>query len=325
MYGDLLYVKSVLFGVTGDRRELVTVAKRLATLSERTRQTTIELGRRALSDSDYADPDGARENYVAFEDARSKKAGAVAATEEEISDEKRKLGKGDTAASERAEELSTELKALEGELAPIEKSLTTARRDASDLKGSITSLDQRIIEAKARHPAADDEDESEANLAALRADRDALIDEEPETAAELERLGPFRDDLAGRVAALKAEIAALSEGRTDARERSGEVLAALAARLTVERRALSDVDKQREHMFETVGKAILERRHATYIDLYSQVDEHADEMASLARRERKLEERLAVIDRAKLARGIVLLLALVAVAGLIVAVVLLSK
>jgi len=306
LFGDVLYVKAVVFGLSGDRRGLVQVAKRLATLTERRRQKVLELGRRSLADVDCVEVEGDRDHFIELENRRSVSAGIAAATEEEITASRRSRESEAKALEAKASELTARRKAVKIELETVDKQLAAERRKSADLTSEISALDSRIAAEKDKRSEGTGT-EIEVNLAALRADRDALVSDQPEVQVALAKLEPKRSELSQRLTKTEAALAETHDKERSGAERHNELVVALEARLVVEQRAVSDIDDARENLFYEVGESLGSKPGVGALDLHIALEELDKEMGELATKERALERRLSVVDRAKVARGTLLI------------------
>jgi len=310
LYGDAVYVKSVLFGVAADRRKLQARHRVVAELRQRRQSALADVAREALALDACAPAE--RDRFVEVEEERSRLAGIVAATDAELASAEAD-GSAELAACEaQVGDIETRVKALGKELAPIDRDLGKWRRRAADLQGKITTLESQITERERALVSATGGPELEADAAALRADLDDLKSEQPAIAAELARLEPERTRVSSAIDAATRE---LDEARAAARastERTAEVIAALQARRTVEARRLAESEAARDSLLITIGEAVAVSRPAGLDERFAVVDELDGELETQGRAVLELEERLSAIDRAKLARGVALWIAVVA-------------
>ncbi|MBT8492537.1 MAG: hypothetical protein KJO07_05720 [Deltaproteobacteria bacterium] len=326
LFGDALYVKSFIFGVAGDKRQLAAVTKDLAQLQGRRDGLLVELAKTALGNPDYDDAEGAREGFAELEEERGRRAGVVAASEEDLSSAIRAREADELEIDSQIKALESKLGELGEQLKPIEKKLSKVRRQAADLKGSIDSVDKKIKDTESQLVrGGEGEADIQAQLAALKADRDALVIEKPAVAKELEELEPERNQLVQARDDASARIEELGADKAELGERTGEITAALEARLAVERRAVADSDSERDKLLVDLGALLYDRKPAEMRELLVAVERLDGEIETQEQRRTELDERLTAIDYAKLARGVLIwLLVLGAIVGGAIAVTSLS-
>jgi len=306
IYGDAVYVKSVLFGVAADRRKLQLRGRAVADLRQRRGEALAELARAALAGDTCSARD--RDRFVELEEERSQLAGVVAATDAEIATANTNGAAELVACEARVAEAQTRLKELGKELAPIERELANARRRAADLHGKVKTLENQIREREGATAAA----EVEAEVAALRADLDDLKGEQPGLAAELARLEPERAKVSDAIEDAKGELERAKDDVRTATERTAEMIAALQARRTVEARRLAEAEAARDAALVGIGETVAVDRPDGLESRLEVVDRLDAELEAEGRAVLELEERLSAIDRAKLARGVALWIAVAA-------------
>jgi len=327
--GDVRYVFTALFGVAGARRELAEVNTKLDLERDGRDDRLLDAIRTMIADPDVDLPliDKARESLTVIEEERSRKAGAAANAEAELESLVR------ARATEREEQLGTikqredEGKQISEKLAPLERQAAAVRKKADTLQASLRKLDDAMAAKKSslvtvKGPKADPA-AVEADIASLRAERADIANEEPVLAAQLDELEPKIASLkvAGKDA--RAEIERINEAETEAKLRTEEKLAAVRARKAVEDRAVSEANRTRDDALRLLGEQLCIDRPEVAVKRLGAIDQHDIEIATLERQAVELQELVGGVDRAKLARGIGLMLlalgAFVALAWLIVA------
>ncbi|HTM19187.1 MAG TPA: hypothetical protein VL172_01725, partial [Kofleriaceae bacterium] len=198
-----------------------------------------------------------------------------------------------------------------------------ARKKATALHENLATLDRKIADKKSslvsiKGPRTDPQS-LEAELAALRAEREGVAREEPEIAAELDDLEPKVASVQSARADADKRIATLRTEDQETRVRTDEKLHAVRARKAVEDRAVADADRDRDRALRELGERIAVERPPALTGRLRPIDTHDAAIAVLERRAVELAELVGGVDRAKLARGIaVLATAVLAVTALAV-------
>ncbi|HEY1554825.1 MAG TPA: hypothetical protein VGF94_08325 [Kofleriaceae bacterium] len=323
LVGDMRYVFTALFGVRRARRELGELEhKQIGRQTSRRRHLTT-LGRTAIGADTlrHAALGDARDALGAVEDERSKHAGAVAAADAELDrvrrDREAKIKQHADDIAKCDGELTDVVKRVE----PLEKDAAAARKRADDLRSSLARIDKRIAETEAslvsvkgdKDPAA-----IQAELASLRADRRAVQRDEPTIAAELDGLNP-------RIAALEAARVeaqnrrrALDEAEADDKRRTAELLDAIGAKRKVVDRAAGEAETARDKVLFELGERLYVDRHDVLAAQLAPIDHIDLELGETDRKIMELREILSNVDRAKLARGALVIAGGVLVIGAVV-------
>lgn len=323
--GDVRYVFSALFRVTEARRELLIVNDKLETERAGRDQRLIQVARQAIADEEVtlAVVEQARDELGRVGEVRSKRAGVSAAAEAEIVALQRERG-------DESVDHVEQIKALEGEVAdiikrlePLEKRAVVARKKATELQLTIDQLDDKIRKAKAslvsvKGPKGDPS-AVEAEIASLRAEREAVAREEPPLAAELDELDPQIAALGAAQKEAARSIEDLHRREREAKERVDEMIEAVRARKAVEDRAVAEADRDRDEALKRLGERLSVDRPAVVAARLRPIDEHDLSIATLERRAFELGELVGGVDRAAIVRGVAVLVAGVAiVAGLLI-------
>lgn len=309
--GDLRYVFTAWFGVRRARRELVSVDAEITNLRSRRSTRLAELGRAAVADDrfDQTAVRTSRDQLVDLEDLRSRHAGAAAAAEAELdaierarTSELHRLG----GVIEAAE---AEIHKLDAELAPLERDAAAARKRANQVKDTLKSIDARMKAAQAslvsvkgpKH----DPVAIEAELATLRADRQAVARDEPAIVAELDGLLPRIASLQAARTDAQARITSARTAETDATSRAVEQVAAVQARRRVEDRAAADARSAGDKALIELGERLYADRPDDLTIKLGAVEAQDLELATAQRRGIELRELIASVERGPVARGIV--------------------
>jgi chromosome segregation ATPase len=311
--GGMVYAIGAALSLRSCRRELDTVEDKLKKEREERRERLMELARQAIADPDVdaSVVMRAREILVEIEDRRSRKAGAAAASESEIDSVRAERER--TAAKHREEvaDVDDEIATAAKELEPLERRLAEARRRAGALQGQLRMVDARIKRVEsdllASRAVAGTPVELEADLAALRAERQAIAREQPELSDAIADLEP---QIAG-VKASRAELAArrdeLVEMENASRLRFEERVAAIRARKAVDDREVADVARERNSALRELGEVLHGDRLAPLIPRLRGLDQHEEAIATLERRAIELKDKILRVDRATMWRGFALL------------------
>ena len=319
--GDVRYVVTATRGVRSARRELEALEAQQTSRQQERRKYMVVLGRTAVTSDAFDHPalGPAREQLATIEDERARHHGQVVAADQELERVKRDRER-------HAAQYATDLAAVDAELAelarrlePLQKEHAAVTRRAAELRDSLRRIDAQIADTTAclvavkgpkQDPAA-----IHAELATLKADRLAVQRDEPRLAAELDALSP-------RIAAIEAKRAESQKRRTelvtteeDDQRRTEELLAAIGAKRKVMDRAASDAEALRDKILFELGERLYVDRPASLAAQLAPIDAIDVELGTGDRRVMELKEILGSIDRAKLARGVALLIVILAAVG----------
>ncbi|HMG56178.1 MAG TPA: hypothetical protein VK601_21915, partial [Kofleriaceae bacterium] len=318
LLGDVRYIATVVFGLRRARRELAALAARQATRQQSRRHHLITLGRAAVTVEgfEHAVLGSAREQLSSIEDERSQHAGHVAAADAELTRVRRER-------EARAKQYAVDIAALDAELVttakqlePLAKQVAAIKRRGVDLHETLAQIDAKIAatEASLGSPPGGvlDRAEIQAEIAMLRADRKSIQSDEPAIAGQLDTLDP-------RIAALEAargdaqrKRVEIATGEIDDQRRVEELLAAIGAKRKVVDRAGIDAEARRDKILFKLGERLYVDRPDDLIAELAPIDAIDLELGSADRRVMELREILASVDRWKLARGIALVVLVVA-------------
>jgi chromosome segregation ATPase len=196
------------------------------------------------------------------------------------------------------------------ELAPLEAEATARKKRFDELKASIADSSKRIgaIEKRlARATVAEPElrADAEADLAAARAEKQALARDEPMLAESITDLAPKVEAKRKERDELRAEIKRNKDEAARETERLEFQAEAARARKTDSERSKKAVAVSKDQELVTLGEIIdRERPRALQLRLRP-ADEHAAAIAILERRILELEDAARVVDRSALIRGAV--------------------
>jgi predicted nucleic acid-binding Zn-ribbon protein len=313
--GDVRYVLTVVFGVRKARVELTTLEARQELRQQSRRRHLVTLGRAAatLDGFDHPALGPAREAIAGIEDERGRHAGAVAEADSELMRVRRDR---DAKSEQHAKELAAldkELIDIDKRLEPLLKEVASVAKRAEELKSSLRKLDNKIANTEmSQHSVAGGRERAgiQAEIATLKADRIAVQRDEPKLAGELDALNP-------RIAALEANRADAKKRKTeiekaeiDDQRRSEELLAAIGAKRKVVDRAASDAETLRDKIMFELGERLYHDRPLDLGPQLAPIDVIDVELGTGDRRTMELKEIISSVDKAKLARGIgVILLA----------------
>lgn len=320
--GDVRYVFTALFGVRRTRAELADLQVRQDTKQASRRRHLVTLGRTAmLSEYEHAAMDESRVVFEQVEDERSGHAGQVAAADAELDRVRRDRDSAAKAAAAEIERIDADLAALAKKLEPLDKEATAVQRRADALRESLAKLDAQIastqnslISVKGQRL---DKAAVSAEVATLRADRQAVQRDEPIIAAELDTLGPRIAALRGQRATAQQRRAEILAGEERDKRRIEELLAAIGAKRKVVDRAAADAESARDNVLFDLGDKLYTDRPRKLAAQLAPIDAIDLELGEGERRIMELREILSNVDRSKLARGLaVVILVALALGGL---------
>jgi len=328
LYGDVRYVFTALLGVRRSRRELAESERRQELRATSRRRHLVTLGRSAATMDLFAHPalGKARDRLAEVEDERAKHTGAVAASDAELERVRREREATSKAHAETVAKAAAELAEVAKKLEPLEREAAQARKRASELRDELQRIDRKIAEAEALVVSVKGEKMDKAALAAdiatLRANKQAVLRDEPAIAAQLDALEP-------RIAALDAQRAELQRAKSDAEKaeaddhkRSLELLDAIGAKRKVVERAAADAEAARDHALFELGERLYVDRPSQLTAQLSPIDRIDLEIGEDERRAMELREILSNVDHWKLARGSAMIVLVVGVVAAIAYVVL---
>lgn len=323
--GDVRYVATVLFGVRRARRELTALEQQQAQRQKSRLRHLIVLGRTAAAADGFDHPALAksREALADVEDERAQHAAAVTAADSELMRVRTDRAEKAKANAEGIAAIDAELADIAKKLEPLEKEVIVATKRAQELQESLRRIDAQIAATEASKVAVKgsklDPAAIQAELATLKADRLAVERDEPRIAAELDALNP-------RVAALEARRAEARKRRVELDEdekkdvgRTNELLAAIGAKRKVVDRAAADAEELRDKILLELGERIYVDRPDTMFAQLAPIEAIDVELGTTDRRMMELKEILSSVDKAKLARGITVLVLVLGAVGTLAA------
>ncbi len=319
IFGDVRYIATAVLGVRRARRELEELEAKQEVRQQSRRRHLITLGRTAVISEGFDHPAvaGSREQLGVVEDERSRHTGQVAAADQELN----RVHRDREAA---AKQFAIDRAAAEAELAelarryePLLKEQAMVTKRGAELRDQLRALDQKIATTKAStvsvkgprlDPAA-----IQAELATLKADRIAVQRDEPKIAGELDALNPRLAAIEAKRAEAQKRRAELLTNEQEDQRRTAELLEAIGAKRKVMDRAASDAETLRDKILFELGERLYVDRPDNLGGQLAPIDSIDMELGTWDRRLMELREILASIDKAKLWRGIaVIVLALAA-------------
>lgn len=323
--GDVRYVFTALFGVRRSRRELAELEHRQSLRQTSRRRHLVTLGRTAVTNDTFDHPalGKAREQLQAIEDERSRHAGAVSASDAELErvrrdrEAKAKQYGSDIAATD------AELADLAKKLAPLEKEATVSRKRAQELRESLQRIDRQLATTEALLTSVKGEKLDKAavlaDIASLKADRQSVLRDEPVIAAELDALNPRIAAIEGSRTELRKKRGELEKSEGEDQRRTSELLEAIGAKRKVVERAAADAETARDTALFELGDRLYVDRPKTLSAQLAPIDQIDLELGEGDRRMMELKEILSNIDKAKFARGIAMIVAVLGIAGCLIA------
>jgi prefoldin subunit 5 len=312
LVGDVRYVFTVVRGVRSARRELAALEHKQGVRQTSRRRHLVTLGRAAVGTDafEHAALVIARDALAQVEDERSQHAGAVAASDTELERVRRDREAHRKDHADRIAACDVELAGLAKQLEPLAKEATSVRWRADELRAALTRIDREIAETEAslvsvraeRDPAA-----IKADLATLRADRAAVQRDEPRIAAELDALNPQIAAIEASRMETQKRRRELEEAEERDRNRTAELLDAIGAKRKVVERAAGDAEAARDRALFELGDRLYVERPPTLAAQLAPIDTIDLELGESDRRMMELREILSNVDRAKLARGAIVI------------------
>lgn len=322
LFGDVRYVATAIFGVRRARRELVDLEGKQETRQASRRRYLLTLGRAAVTSEGFDNPalGIAREKLSGVEDERARHTGQVVAADQELQRVKRDR---EAAAKQSATNLAAvdaELAELQKRLEPLIKEQAAVTRRGAQLRESLRAIEKKIADTTAQlvtvkgpkqDPAA-----IQAELATLKADKVAVQRDEPKIAADLDALNPKIAAIESKRAESQKRKIDLVKAEEDDQRRAEELLAAIGAKRKVMDRAAGDAEVLRDKILFELGERLYVDRPPDLAPEMAPIDSIDVELGEADRRVMELREILSSIDKAKLWRGIAMIvLALAAVGG----------
>lgn len=319
--GDVRYVATAVLGVRRARRELGALELEQAQRQKSRARHLLTLGRGAVTSEGYDHPalSRAREQLAIVEDERAQHAASVTAADSELLRVRTDRADKAKAYAETMATIDAELAEIAKKLDPLEKEVAAATKKAAELHEALRRIDAKIAatEASKVHVKTQKKDPAEiqAELATLKADRLAVERDEPKIAAELDALNP-------RIAALEARRAEARKRRVELEDeekkdqgRAQELLAAIGAKRKVVDRAAADAEALRDKILLELGERIYVDRPPSMQFELAPIDAIDVELGSTDRRMMELKEIISSVDKAKLARGIAVIVLVLGALG----------
>jgi prefoldin subunit 5 len=220
--------------------------------------------------------------------------------------------------AERIAALDAELAEVTKKLEPLEKESASSTRKAAELQESLRRIDAQIAATEAsKHSVKKTMDPAsiQAEIASLKADRLAVTRDEPRIAAELDALNPRIAALEARRTEARKKRQELDEEEKKDQGRVQELLAAIGAKRKVVDRAAADAEEVRDKILLELGERIYVDRPSNMTFELAPIDAIDVELGVTDRRMMELREIISTVDKAKLARGIALIILVTAALG----------
>jgi prefoldin subunit 5 len=318
--GDVRYVVTVLFGVRKARRELDVLEGQQATRQKSRARHLLTLGRAAVGSEGYDHPAlaKARESLAVVEDERAQHAAQVTTADSELLRVRNDRAERAKVYAERIAALDAELTEVTKKLEPLEKESASSTRKAAELQESLRRIDAQIAATEAsKHSVKKTMDPAsiQAEIASLKADRLAVTRDEPRIAAELDALNPRIAALEARRTEARKKRQELDEDEKKDQGRVQELLAAIGAKRKVVDRAAVDAEEARDKILLELGERIYVDRPSNMTFELAPIDAIDVELGVTDRRMMELREIISTVDKAKLARGIALIILVTAALG----------
>ena len=323
--GEISYAVTASVSLRSAKRELASIEEQLKKERLGRRERLIELGRQAIGDASIEMPvvERARSAIIDIEDRRSRKAGRVAALDAELEaiESERKRRAEDQ--RKRVGAVQNDIEVVVADLEPIEKELATFRRRLGELKRAVRVLDQKLEKTEAllieKKQPGDVPDQLEADMAALRAERDALAREIPQLEETITEMEPEIAGLKASKAELEAKLEELYEIEREASVRTREKIEAATARKAVDDREVADVARERQDALRELGASLHDLRPEVLAPRLRGIDQHDEAITTLERRAIELKDKILRSDKRAMVRGFVYLF-LIGLAAAVIAV-----
>jgi hypothetical protein len=264
-----------------------------------------------------------RERRAVIEEERARCRAALAAADAEIEERQQRVRGESERRTTRRTELSQQLERAREELVAIQRRSRVSRTAVARVRVSQRAVERRIAQASrpagARRRAHDaDPGAQAAVLAALHADREALVREELTLVAALGDLEPELVRRRSALRTLEERIAALDLEEREAQAALREWLAALEARKAVEQRQLAAADRACDELLGELGGALQRARPPALEVRLRGIEQHELAIEHLERRLVGLDDLRSSVDRGSMWRGAVwVLLAATGLAALV--------
>jgi hypothetical protein len=320
--GDIAYVGNVIYAAVTGRREVASLKERLGYERAARERRLVELAKLAAADTKVAQAglEEARARLRMVDEDLAQKGKETTEAEAEAQRADRALAEKLAELGRQAAELEKEIVALEREeLAPLEAEAAARKRRLDDHKASraetarrLAGLEKRLARATVTEPEL--RADAEVELAAVRAEEQALIREEPALDAAIRELEPTLADTRDRLEKLRARLARNRQEAAAETERLEFQAKAARGRKAEAERARKALAARKDTELVQLGEAIDRERPPELRLRLRPADEHGAAMAILERRILELEDASRVIDKGALLRGVVWLLALMGLA-----------
>jgi len=316
--GDVRYVFTALFGLRAAKKELATLEDKQKIRQVSRKHHLVTLGRTAVTADSLDHPalGRSREALQVVEEERSKHAGAVAAADAELErvrrdrEAKAKQFAADTART--AQELAELAKKLE----PLEKQATGVRRRGADLKDQLRVIAKKITDTEALLVSVKsekmDRGNIQAELASHKADQKLVRRDEPEIAAELDALEPRIASINAQRSEAERKQSERQKAEDEDQRRTTELFEAIGAKRKVVERAATEAETARDAVLFELGERLYVDRPKVLAAHLSPIDRIDLELGESDRRVMELREIISNIDRWKIARGMALIILVLA-------------
>lgn len=311
--GDLRYVLPALLRFVKIRRNLRALRSKLQVEREARERLVRVMARELASDTAVDAPAlrEARERMAEIQAARAAAAAEVAAAAFEIVELREDAEAEALGAAAEIARLEDALATADRDRGLLERAIVAHRKGTAGLQQSVTRLDRRIARLEDRLDAASDDDVArrEAELAATRAEREAVVRAGPAMEAELQTLGPRIEALQARRAELEAALAVTHERAREREERGATRLAAARARQEQAEAAVHAADRDAREVLRALGERLCLDRPPGAASWLATLDRYDSAIAALQRQGLEQTEHLHGIDRGAMLRGAVLAVA----------------
>lgn len=316
VFGDVRYVYTVLNGVTEARGELSHVREKLEEERALRDDRLLQLAREAAADPALELPSvkQARDRLAGIEEERSRDAGILASVESESAQLTREHGEAHESRMAEIAEHEVQRAEIEQKLVPLEQRLAHAGKQGDELRSALDALDEQIRRLEAKIASGKgDATATQARLASMRAEREAVARDTPDPSRDANRAMPTIKRMRIQRDKVQAEIDGLRQRDQDSGARLEAALNELRQQKADKERAVHRADQARNDLLRGLGEKLCLERPERLSLLLRRVDHHDVQIATMERRAMELEDLVQGVDRSKLVRGLLILIAAAAI------------
>lgn len=326
--GDIAYLFRVLSKRREARKEIESLEVRITSAKEIRHAKLVDMARLAVGDDafDQTMVGRARTSLLEIEEKRSQHAGRVAAVDEKLGVLERSRDEREKERGQKRSEIQLEIDAVLTSMEPLKLQAAAARKRAAALKRHLQALDGEIRSKESSTVAVAgpaDQASVNAEIASLKAERDAVASDQPAIVADIDHVEPQIAKLRADRDALQVSIAKLETDKVSDAQRIDEKVSALKAGRVVEDRLVNDQTSEKEARLLELGEE-MHKKPPEEAELHAKGLERQDlEIAALESRRIELKDLLLAVEKPAMIRGGVWIgaafITLIALAALLIA------